>query len=255
MIIDDRTGSKDLLPYLKRLGVPADLGRLEFADLAFPGRGPQESVVMVGLEVKTIGDVVQCMTSGRFAAHQLPGLIANYEEPWLIIEGHWRPSADGSLEVRSGSDSRHYWFKLKTGRREWMWREVQGWVCTMMTLGGIRVWQTHDRNETARACASIYHWWVDKAFEDHKSLQTFLDYKGSMGSRKGQAAMLRAPSFARRIYKELPGVGWERSLLAEDAFSCVQDAVNADVSSWARIDGIGPKTAEKIVRALKGKGQ
>lgn len=253
MLVDDRIGSGDLVPHLKRLGIPAELARLDFADCAFPGRGPADSVTMVGLEVKTISDVCQCMHTGRFAGHQLPGLLANYDDVWLIVEGHWRPSISGGLEVRSGTDRSPRWFPLRTGRREWMWREVQGWLTTVMTLGGVRVWQTHDRMETVRACASIYRWWTEKPFEEHKSLKTFSEMKGRVSTRKGSTIQLAPPTLARCIYKELPGIGWERSQDVEAAFASVQAAVNADVASWQRIPGIGPKTAEKVVRALQAR--
>lgn len=250
LLLDPRAGSGDLVAWLTPLGVPATTSRLEFGDVAFVGNGPNDLPHQVGLEVKTIGDVVNCMTSGRFAAHQLPGLLRDYDEAWLLIEGQWRPSVpDGLLQVYH--PSKHFWFTLKTGGRQWMWKDVQGWVQSMMVLGGVKVWCSPDRAQLAAFIAGLYRWW-QKPFGDHSSLKTFVDYKARVGGASGQPAMLRAPSFERRVYKELPGIGWEKSGNVEMAFPDVLTAVQADAAAWQRIPGVGPTIATRITRALRG---
>lgn len=250
LLLDPRAGSGDLLGWLKPLGVPAVLSQMEFGDAAFIGNGPDNAPHQVGIEVKTIGDVMNCMTSGRYAAHQLPGLRRDYDEVWLMIEGQWRAKEpDGLLQMQH--PQKGYWFDLKAGGRRWMWKEVHGWVNTMMVLGGTKVWTTTDRAGTARAIASLYHWW-QKPFEQHSSLKTFVDYKARVGGQAGQPAMLRAPTVERRVYKELPGLGWERSLAVEREFPNLLTAFTADEGSWQRIEGVGPKTASRIVRAIHG---
>lgn len=250
LLLDDRTGSGDLLPLLKTYGCPAELTRMEFGDAAFVGNGPHDQPVQIGLEIKTIGDVVNCMVSGRFAAHQLPGLLRDYDQTWLVIEGLWRAGRpEGILQVYH--PGKGYWFDLRSGGRRWMWKEVCAWCATMMNLGNIRVWQTPDRDGTARFVAAQYHWW-QKPYGSHSSLKTFVDYKARVGAQPGQSAMLSAPSFARRMFKELPGIGWEKSLAVEQAFPNVHTAINADEKAWQSIDGIGPTTAKKIHRALRG---
>lgn len=253
MLIDDRTGSHDLCALLKRIGVPASLTRLEFADAAFLGNGPGGAFVQVGIEVKTIGDVVDCIQSGRFAAHQLPGLCREYDERWLLVEGEWRASREGLLQVRH--PRKHYWYDLAHGRRRWMWRDVHNWLQTMMVLGQLKLQQTPDRTQTVFALASMYHWWTKGPWEDHSALKTFVDYKGqTLNSRHGMPALLRAPSFERRVYKELPGIGWERSVEVEQHFPNVRAAVNADERDWQRVPGVGKTIAARVVAAVRGIG-
>lgn len=250
LLLDPRTGSGDLVAWLKPLGIPVTSHQMEYGDAAFVGNGPDGMPHQVGIEIKTIGDVMNCMTSGRYAAHQLPGLLRDYDECWLVVEGQWRArEPDGLLQVFH--PTKHYWFDLKVGGRRWMWNEVQGWVNSMMVLGGTKVWQTADRAGTARFLASLYHWW-QKPFDSHSSLKTFVDYKARVGGTAGQPAMLRAPTLERRVLKELPGLGWERSLAVERVFPNLLTAFNADEASWQRIDGVGPKTAHRIVRAIHG---
>jgi ERCC4-type nuclease len=248
MLIDDRTGSGDLVPLMKPLGVKATLTRLDYGDVAMFGNGP-DGLLNIGIEVKTISDVVGCMTSGRYAAHQLPGMLQDYDQSWLLVEGEWRATRDGLLQMKH--PSKGFWFDLKVGGRRWMWQEVQGWMFTMMILGGVRVVTVPDRQMTARFLAAMHHWFT-KPFASHSSLKTFVDYKARIGGVSGQPAMLRAPTLERRVYKELPGLGWDRSLAACDAFPNLLAAFTADAASWATIPGIGPKTAGKIHRGIRG---
>jgi hypothetical protein len=261
LYIDPRTGSGDLLGYFKNLGIKARHQSMEFGDVSFVGQGPDASPHNVGIEIKTISDLVSCMVSGRYAGHQLIGLSQNYDEWWLVIEGLWRPNWNsGLLEVykppyrgvKGKGGHKGYWFDLSSGGRRWMWREVQGFINTMMNQGGTKFWQTRDRQETARFCASQYHWWCDKPYAEHKSLKTFVDYKARVGSGEvGGRIMLTVPTFERRVYKELPNIGWEKALDVDVAFPDVITAVNASEKDWQGIPGIGPTIARRVYRALR----
>ena len=106
--VDDRVGSRELLPELKRLHIPAEKVRLPFADAAFEGNGPA-GPVKVGIERKTIYDLMQSMTTGRLSAHQLPGLVQNFDHRWIVVEGPSRPAKTSTSPagprdaLRSGS--------------------------------------------------------------------------------------------------------------------------------------------------------
>jgi hypothetical protein len=261
LYIDPRSGSGDLLGYFKNLGVKAVHQRMEFGDVSFVGQGP-DGPHAVGIEVKTIGDLVSCMVNGRYAGHQLIGLSQTYDEWWLVIEGMWRPNWESGLlecynpprrasKTRGKSGHKGYWYALSSGGRRWMWKEVQGFINTMMNQGGTKFWQTRDRTETARFCASQYHWWA-KEYHSHQSLKTFVDYKARVGTGEvGGKVMLMVPTFERRIYKELPLIGWEKSVDVDTAFPNVLTAVNASEKDWQRIPGIGPTIAKRVYKALR----
>lgn len=265
LYIDPRAGSGDLLPYFKNLGVKAQHRQMAFGDLAFIGKGPPSTEPWpVGIEVKTIGDLVSCMVNGRYAAHQLVGLSQQYEEWWLVVEGVWKPEWESGLlkvwkpprrarkAIKGDKGHKGYWFDLSVGGRRWMWKEVQGWVNTMMNQGGTKFWQTRDRMETARFCASQYHWW-QKPYDSHQSLKTFMDYKARVGSGEvGGKVMLLPPTFERCVYKELPGIGWEKSMDVDRAFPDVLTALKASERDWQTIPGVGPTIARRIHRAVRG---
>ncbi len=54
----------------------------------------------------------------------------------------------------------------------------------------------------------------------------------------------------RRVAKELPGIGWERSLAVEKHFVSVLAMMLAKSPEWEKVDGIGKTLAQKIVKAI-----
>jgi len=46
--------------------------------------------------------------------------------------------------------------------------------------------------------------------------------------------------------------GWGRSGIVAEHFSNVKDMVGADWKEWASLEGIGKKTAQKVVQSLGG---
>src|SRR5689334_15702242 len=101
LLVDPRIGSRDLLLPLQRFGVPAELSpvNMDAGDFAFVGRGVNDAALTVGIELKETVDLVQSLRSGRFAGHQLPGLLRTYDRAWLLTEGMWRVGESGLLEV------------------------------------------------------------------------------------------------------------------------------------------------------------
>ena len=62
--------------------------------------------------------------------------------------------------------------------------------------------------------------------------------------------LLQQPSLMRRVAKELPGIGWERSLVVEAKWDSVRDMVNAPVEEWLELDGIGKGIASRVQEEL-----
>jgi ERCC4-type nuclease len=102
IFVDRRVGSKDLLSPLRQTGLEAELVELEFADVAFSGLGTKGASVDIGVELKTLNDLVGSLRSGRLAGHQLPGLRTKYEHAWLIVEGLWKSDERGQVVTYQG---------------------------------------------------------------------------------------------------------------------------------------------------------
>jgi DNA integrity scanning protein DisA with diadenylate cyclase activity len=62
--------------------------------------------------------------------------------------------------------------------------------------------------------------------------------------------LLTRPSLVRRVAKELPDIGWERSFTIEQRWPTVREMVNAPADDWVKLEGIGKGIASKIDQEL-----
>lgn len=252
MIVDDQAGSKDLFPYIRKLTPDCLLTRIDppFGDIAWLGEGPDGNTVSVGVEYKQLADVLDCIGSGRYAGHQLPGMIdvAKYNRIYLLVE-YGRVRADrvtGVLQKPYKDRNGNYqWKDITKGGRGWTYRDMEHWYTTMEEFAQVRVVRTFDEHESARWVVAKHSWWTSKGWSDHKSLQQF-------HVPPPPTATFAKPSLIRRIAKELPSVGWERSMAVAAKFTSVQEMINANEQTWATIDGIGKGIASKITKDIRG---
>lgn len=253
LTVDDRVGSAELAEPLRQRGVPVQVRRLPAGDVSLTGEGPGGRPVPVGVERKTVMDFMNGMLSGRIADKQLPVLLDCYEVAWIVIEGRIRPKpGNGVLQVgrRMGmlntSDEWRNYSDAAHMKREVMYRDVDHFIMTLNMKAGVRVWRTETTDETVAFLADLRSWWM-KPWDKHKSHLAFYSPR-----EEADSALLVRPSLVRRIAKELPGVGWEKSALVARAFRTVADLVVADEEEWRTIPGIGKTMARDIVRKLRG---
>lgn len=235
--IDSRVGSRELARYL-----PADsvrLTRLQYGDAMFLGNGRDGVPVTIGIELKTVGDLMRSIVDGRFSGTQLPGLLRDYHVVYLILEGRYRAEpATGLLQVPGGNQ---IWRDADFGAKRWMYRDLHGFLTTVESRHGVRLRLTYDRRESARVVAELYHWWVDKTWEEHRSACQF--------DTSGEPTLLPA-SLLRRVAAQLRGIGWTRAQAVEQHFSSVIDMILAPVEEWMRIPGIGKVVARNVVEDI-----
>lgn len=216
---------------------------MEYGDVAFVGNGPL-GPIPIGLEHKSVADVLDCILSGRFAARQLPGLLDSYAHVWLMVEGAFRPGPQGELYVSRGRSGR--FGPVPWGHKEWMYRHLQHWLLSIQIQGGCRVLVTRDKPDSAAAIKALFTWWTAKTWDQHETLHT-LDH--TLQRRIGYR-----PSYARKFASVLPGIGWERSAAVADKFKTIERMVLAPAEEWAEVDGVGIITARKAKNAIKGRG-
>lgn len=241
LIVDDRVGSADLAEPLRRTGLPVKLARLEFGDVAFVGRGADRTTLDIGVELKTLGDLVGSLRSGRLAGHQLPGLRQTYDYAWVLVEGLWRHGAGGEIVWSRGG--RRGWSPLPGGMTA---SELEKQLLTLELCGGLHVRHTTTRRDTLRVIGALYRWWVDTPLDHHTS----------------HLALHEPPSLVplsefRQAVCRWPGIGRKTSLAVEQHFQgSIRAAACADIEEWAAITTLdergharrlGPKDAQKIV--------
>lgn len=238
-LVDDRIGSKDLLAPLQRMGVPAELARLEFGDFSFIGRGPEESQILIGIELKETNDLISSLRSDRFAGHQLPGLLRTYDRVWLLTEGIWRADPSGTLETFSGG-----WRAPTAGRRPMLLADLEAWLLTQIIRGGLQNWHTATRFDTLRFLSVLYHWWTSKALTDHKSHAVI--YHAPL-----DRASFAEPSTFLKLATCLPGVGYDKAVSLETHFAGSFGALMAaSLKELEQVEGIGKVLARRIVETF-----
>ena len=236
--LDDRVGSKELFSLFPKRSVT--LTHLNYADIAFLGRGPDDLPISIGIERKRLNDLVTSMTSGRLSGHQLPGLSAAYDIVYLIVEGIWRPNPrNGILEkpVAKG------WAPLRLGSRTFMATEILGFLNTLRICAGVYIWRTAMPRETVQYVNSLHHWWVDKAMDEHRSHTLPHAPYASLSTKR--------PSIVQRIAAELPGVGFGKSKSVSKRFNTILEMVMASEKDWREVEGIGKTLAKRITKLLQ----
>lgn len=234
ILVDSREGSGELLLPLQRAGYPAESCTMAFGDFAWQGRGERGASVGVGVERKTISDLIGSLRSGRLCGHQLPGLRATYDVCWLLVEGEYRVDRRGFVLVqRRGS-----WVPVPGQMRM---DELHKELSTLCYKGGLHLWHTASSKDTVRWLGAHYRWWTDADFDQHRSHLVIYH----------STPVLPVSQF-RQTVSTLPGIGYKTSLWVEQAFGSLRRAFTADTRAWQDIKGIGTKTAQQIKDVIDG---
>lgn len=234
--LDDRVGSRHYQLYLPGCVV----ARLDFGDAAWLSIDGK----LIGAEIKTVGDAVNCMYSGRLADHQIPGLRSTYDAVYLIIEGIWRSEPTTGILQRYKGELGKWgsWYDVVTGQKRLLYSAFANWLETLSQLGGVSLRSTPGPAETASLLHSLSTWW---SHSTHQSFQV-------MHGASGDGASLARPTVLRRIAAQLPHIGWERSRAVTERFRSVEAMVQASLQDWCEIEGIGKVIAKSVMEVLHG---
>lgn len=240
MRIDTRAGSKDLIVPLRMAGVQVEEAILPYGDVEILGNGPG-GPVLLGVEYKKLGDLLDSMRSGRFA-DQLRGMRETYNINWLLVEGRMTGVERGEfLKIKVGGKQYRHWVQ-RPGR--FSYQEVVGWSLTMSLKGGCLLWRTEDISETVEWLRCVDNWFTSKDWENHRA---HLDWY----SPSPEGNPFEEPSLVQKVAAVLPGLGSSRSRNVASHFGSVRAMIMADEKEWSKIDGVGIKTAKKLVEILK----
>ena len=234
MLIDRRAGSAELLLPMQAREVPVELCTLRFGDAAIVGNG-EFGPVMIGVERKKIRDLLQSLTSGRLSGHQLPGLVDEYAHRWLLVEGAYRESRDGMIEVPRGHGKPWELIRFKHAA-------LEAYLVTLTMRGGLHVQRTYSQDETASWLAVLWKWWTGKAWAEHRS-HLALHQAPDIG-------LWDKPTLVQRWAAELPGIDSKSAIVAQYFRTPLELAV-AGEREWQTIPGIGKGIASRVVRLIQ----
>jgi ERCC4-type nuclease len=235
VLIDDRTGSKELAGLIRR---PHEITRLEFGDFAYVGNGPR-GIVTIGIERKTISDLIQSMTSGRMTSHQLPGMASVFDYSYVLVEGLWRGNPKtNTLEIYRGG-----WKAHSYGKRYIQYTAVTSFLNAIAIGYGVHIWRTGTMRESARWIDDTHSWW-SKPWDKHSTFKQF-----HVVESPTITGFIR-PSTLECMLKEVPGVGWDRARSLAEYFSTPLEVALASEQDLLEVPGIGKKVARLIKEAM-----
>jgi ERCC4-type nuclease len=234
----------ELVSLIRSNRVPCEKDDLLYGDFAFEGFGPQGKC-MVGIERKTLHDVLQCIDTSRMAGHQFVGMRKMYPTvpPFLIVEGLWRPhDPDGHLMEGFERGREIAWTFCKPGGRGVMYSKLRRYLFSVQ-MSGVVVLYTRNMRHTAFDMCELYHWF-QKPWDKHTAmLSTHQELLPSLAVK---------PNVTRKWARSLDSIGDAKSELAAKVFASPYALAVADESAWMRIPGIGAPTARRIVKSIRG---
>lgn len=267
ILIDDRAGSRDLIKH-PPLNSIAQLCRLESADVCFSGKGPA-GAILIGVEVKSIIDLVSSLSTGRLQAEQMPKMVGNelqgmprqYDVAWLLYYGaHQSNPVNGNLQTLrkvgkgSGKTSQYRWVDYVMGSRTVPYGYHAAFLCSpSFTNTGILAQRVSNIEEAAQWIGVLYRTW-QKPYSKHKSLRT-LNEAAEPSLMPGLEKSDDPGTYQRALTAaSLPGIRFERGLAAARHFRSIRAMVNASVAEWQLVNGIGKTLASKIEEACRREG-
>lgn len=231
LLVDSAVGSNKLVRPLQNLGLDAQLTSID-ADIAFEGRGIGGAPVTIGIEYKKLGELVQSLHTQRLQGHQLYKMNVGFDFRWLLIEGEVLLTREGYLARRQ----RKRVVKLEGSMTL---TDLYKRLLTLQICGGLTPVFVDTVDGSLRFIEALYRFWTDKNQDEHKSHIAIYE-----------PAPLVPVSQFRRTVATLPGIGLELSARVERHFGSIRTAVDSGLAEWCRVEGIGTRTATRVIDAL-----
>lgn len=246
LTVDNRVGAIELSDTIRAMHVPVEVKRITFGDFRFDGSGPKGTCT-VGIERKKVRDVLCSIEDGRFAAHQLPGLIETYDYVYLIVEG--RATVDASsldLIEPYGDTGRGRPYRLGPSHNI-PYRQFDNYLNSISTQSSCRVKRSTSPAETIMQLVDLYHWF-QKPWSQHQSLKVL--------RKEPPKFSFFTPSVRQLVASCLPGIGYEKSMAVAQKFPTITEMVLATPRQWMEVPGIGDTLARRITKLLfEGEGK
>lgn len=264
ILIDYRSGSADLLDFIDpALCTKTDLSfdvdgsgkPVPCGDAMLTGNGPNNSVLTVGVELKSVSDALQSISVGRLGGTQIPRMLKIYDVIFLLIFGVCRPGPDNYLQVRYSKGGKTRWKKYNIGRRPVPWSYFEGFLLTAQLQATLCkkplfVKQVENLHEAAIWLTILDHW-LDKPWNKHRGLEVF-----------DKSRELSAPPDADPVEVQMaktaasfPAIDWVKGWNCARHFESVEEMMEATVKGWMEVKGIGPtiaKSTHDTIRRIKG---
>lgn len=243
VLVDDRAGSVDLVKYhpLKRSG---QLTRLRSGDVMIVGKGPGGKPILVGIEVKSVSDLIGSIDNGRLQGKQLPEMLQDYDDTWLLTYGDYRCSDHGDLQTKVRGKWVEYVYGGKAGAAlPYVYLEAFLHTATAVGVRHRHVYGTP--RDVSLWVGGLARWW-NKPWAKHGGMKT-LDQPGRPGLMPD---VDRDTHLRARVAACLPGLGYKRAVDVATQFGSVRQMVLADREQWLEVPGVGDGVWRAVDEAL-----
>lgn len=251
LYIDTRAGSNKLIDKFEG-AIPTTL---EFGDVMFLGNGPEDTNWCIGIEYKTVKDIVACIKSGRFTGTQLPGMLQTYDMSFLLIEGIAYPDPKTGQLVQHHGNTKYpvglpYYaydnFLTSVG----MFSAISGKPCIVKRSG--------NATETVRMISNVYNYF-QKPWNEHTSIKTpdrtkmqNVVYEVSIGREPEPGEPEYPEHILRKAVFQIDRVGWKAAGAISSKFKTLE-ALLAATQKDIVDDGVGAILAERIYQTFHGR--
>jgi len=230
---------------------------LKCGDINHQGYWVAGEQIWIWGERKKLSDLVTCaLDSGRLLRQVQEAHQAGFKFLYLIVEATYRESpVTGLLEVRKpirGAKGQGTWTAYHINPRDSKsatvpYSRIRGYLNQLRYYLGVHVYHTASVKETAATVMGIYGMFQVPP-ESHNTLKQFAT------TPEPVASFLHKPSLIRRMAKELPGIGWDKShdieLELKTAKELCRVLAEGDREKLLGIPGIGKKTVDNIQTAI-----
>lgn len=230
IVVDDRKGSGHLAPLITAAGMPCEVRRLDFGDVAFPGHGPL-GPVFIGIEVKRPTDLITSLISKRLTSRQLPGMLRCYDECIIAVVGRVRPNETGSI-----SEWRGQWWEIPCSLS---WAQLEAMKMSLRYQAKVHIVEFEREEQLVQWLVVAAQWWA-REWTSHKShIPTHVAFAD-------ENSLVPARYDPTHVYEHatiLRGIGTELARRIARKFSTVQAMANAPREAWETIKGLGTRKA------------
>ena len=240
ILVDSAVGSRELLTGIRQLGCDAEVVSGVATDFQFTGYG-EKSEVLVGIERKTISDLLDSIRTHRLGGGQVGRALDCYDYYYLIVEGPWRRAEGGMLEIGWP------WHQPKG---QFRYAEVSHFLNRLSFLGGVHVWRTFDCDETVATLVNWHDQW-QRPWSEHLDKRVIYA-PAPIAPRQGREIFQSEATPVQKWLYQLPGMGDKKTFDLAAAFSTPAEIAAQSESQWTALPGIGKTGAQKIWRWIHG---
>ena len=227
MIIIDRREpaslTQPLVDLAKSLSIETDVAELDFGDfhLIIPERG-----LVVGVERKTVSDLVSSLPNGRLAK-QLHGLKDLTTHTYLLVEG----------QLNFVDDQEKLVLRVAHKTTGWTAPSILTYLSSLH-LSGIG-WSHTSSTRESLIWLTRFHEFLARDIGDKVDMNGTKHVKGTKTSK---------PRHDVAVLSQVPNVGPKTALKLLTAFGSIRTLMNADDATIAAVGKVGPA----VVRSLRG---